>query len=164
MPHHPTAPPTTPPGGPDRLTDALVRHLHEELAQYPEGDVALPERDGEFTAWLAGRLAPGRLHVGLCARHALAGPLAHAVEAVEDAAGVLVVCDVSDDPDRDPGGVGPPGRADRIEVRRRSQIAGAVVEALAGDVPLVLDVRLSRSEGAALLAAGTGGTAAGGSR
>ncbi|WP_432543795.1 hypothetical protein [Kineococcus sp. SYSU DK002] len=150
MPDHPASRPT----GPDPLTDALVQHLHEQLTQYPEGDVALPERDGEFASWLTGRLEPGRLHVGVCAREALAGPLAHAVEAVEDAAGVLVVCDVTDDPAR--GDVDLPDRVDRIEVRRSSQIAGAVVEALAGDVPLVVDVRLSRSEGAALLAATPG--------
>ncbi|WP_432514402.1 hypothetical protein [Kineococcus sp. SYSU DK001] len=145
MPEHPTT-------GPDPLTHALVQHLHDELTQYPEGDVALPERDGEFASWLTGRLAPGRLHVGVCTREALAGPLAHAVEAVEEAAGVLVVCDVTDDPAR--GDVDLPGHVDLIEVRRRSQIAGAVVEALAGDVPLVVDVRLTRSEGAALLTGG----------
>ncbi|WP_380174027.1 hypothetical protein ACFEMC_04535 [Kineococcus sp. DHX-1] len=57
---------------------------------------------------------------------------------------------------------GPPPRTrsgrpvDVVEVRRPSEIAGAVAEATAGDLPLVVDVRLSRADAEELLRAGTG--------
>lgn len=148
-------------GGLEILNRALVAHLHDLLTQYPEGTVVLPERDEEFASWLSGVEGfPGPIPVGVCERSALDGPLSHALEEIREASAVLVVCDVVDDdpPGGQPGDRpghertgadgGPPvvlpDHVDLIEVRRPSQLAGAVVEALAGDVPLVVDVRLSR--------------------
>ena len=137
------------------LTEALVRHLQETFAQYPEGEVLLPDADEEFVRWLAGVPGfPGPLPVGICPRSALEGRLAHAVEEAHDAAGVLVVCGVDgEDGETAPDPVAVPADVDLVVVRRSSEIAGAVLEALAGDVPLVVDVRLTAEDGAALLGA-----------
>jgi hypothetical protein len=142
----------TPPEALQQLTRALVQHLHELLAQYPEGSVLSPQADEEFSRWLArAPRFPGPLPVGVCARSALGGPLSHALEEVHDSGGVLVVCDVTDGSSEAIGrSVELMDHIDLIEVRHPSEIAGAVVEALAGDVPLVLDVRLTRGEGATL--------------
>jgi len=129
------------------LTDALVHHLADCFEQYAESTVTLPQEDAEFARWLSTVPGfPGPLAVGVCTRAALAGPLEHAVEEVRAAHGVLVVCDGTDS-DEDLPTV---HRVDVVQVRHRSEIAGAVVEALAGDTPLVVDVRLPPSEAAEL--------------
>lgn len=140
----------------EHLTHSLVLHLRDLLDQYPEGAVLLPQQDGELSAWSA-RVPgfPGPIAVGVCARAALDGPLSHAVEEAHDGGGVLVVCDVTDTATGDARAVIQlPDDTDVVEVHHPSEIAGAVIEALAGDVPLVLDVRLSPEEGAAMFSSG----------
>ncbi|WP_432560896.1 hypothetical protein [Kineococcus sp. SYSU DK003] len=139
------------------LTEALVHHLRDCFAQYPEATVFVPEfqeefqtdGDEQFRRWLAS--APGfpdRLPVGICSRAALEGKLAHALEQVRDEHAVLVVCDLGGGHAE---GLSCPDHVDLVEVRHASEIAGAVVEALAGDVPMVVDVRLTEQQGAGLL-------------
>ena len=150
---HPTAPSVL-----EHLTRALVLHVRDLLDDYPEGAVVLPREDGEFAAWSA-RVPgfPGPLAVGVCARSALHGPLSHVLEETHDGRGVLIVCDVADTaPPVGAAAMELPDHTDLIEVHHRSEISGAVLEALAGDVPLVVDVRLSREDGASLLTSGPG--------
>lgn len=142
----------------EHLTRALVLHVRDLLDDYPEGAVMLPRQDGEFAAWSA-RVPgfPGPLAVGVCARSALRGPLSHVLDETHDGRGVLIVCDVADAAPADgTATIELPDHTDLIEVHHRSEITGAVLEALAGDVPLVVDVRLSREDGAVLLAPGPG--------
>ncbi|GAB3464960.1 hypothetical protein AB1207_14565 [Kineococcus endophyticus] len=145
----------TPPPRPSRLdalSRALVQHLRECFAGC--GEV-------EFTG---GPAAAGR-------RTAAAGPRLLVevqgegdgqVDGQGDGGGghetwagegrVLVLCTCNGEVT-----AGPPTRTrsgrpvDVVEVRRASEIAGAVAEATAGDLPLVVDVRLSRADAEALL-------------
>lgn len=137
----------TPPPRPSRLdalSRALVQHLRECFAGY--GEVELtggPAAAGRRTAAAGPRLLVEVQGEG-------DGGGGHETWAGEGRVLVLCTCD---------GEVtaGPPTRTrsgrpvDVVEVRRASEIAGAVAEATAGDLPLVVDVRLSRADAEALL-------------
>ncbi|GAA0320078.1 hypothetical protein [Kineococcus aurantiacus] len=131
----------------ESLTADLVEHLRECFAGYSEVDVSVPTDDDQFGRWLGTPATrPAALSVGICSREALDGPLAHAVDRVRERRAVLVVCGCGREPLP-----GVPDHVDLVQVERASQIAGAVAEASAGDVPLVVDVRLSAEDATRLL-------------
>lgn len=136
--------PLSRPTGLDDLGRALVRHLSECFAGYTEVE-------------LTGPLA------GVPRRTTAVGPrlLVEVRDGCDAHVGeghVLVVCACSDeDVPRDPPPRTRSGRpVDVVEVRRACEVTGAVAEATAGDLPLVVDVRLSRAEAEELLGEGTG--------
>ncbi|PRY18236.1 hypothetical protein [Kineococcus rhizosphaerae] len=128
----------------DRLTRTLVEHVRDSFAGYPDVDLTVATEDGQFRDWLeTGARAPGAVAVGVCTRQDLTGPLLHAVEEVRRGGAVLVVCDVGSTTPLDVVAL---RGVDLVEVRRASEIAGAVAESTAGDVPLVVDVRLEGAD------------------
>ncbi len=126
-----------------RPQPGLVQHLRECFAGYGEVELTGGPAAGRRTAAAGPRLLVEVQGEG-------DGGGGHETWAGEGRVLVLCTCD---------GEVtaGPPTRTrsgrpvDVVEVRRASEIAGAVAEATAGDLPLVVDVRLSRADAEALL-------------